>query len=77
MAETRLFSIELKVFEQHRKEWSRSNPGRFVAIQGDVIVQGFFTSYAEALRAGLQQFGVRRAFLVKQVWQTEPVYLVS
>jgi hypothetical protein len=49
----------------------------FVAIQDDVVAEGFFGTYAEALSAGLQKFGVRRGFLVKQVWMTEPVYFVS
>ncbi len=71
------FSTELKVFARHRKEWLRSHPGMYVAIQGDVIVEGFFPTYAEAFKAGLNQFGVQRNFLVKQVWTTEPVYLVS
>jgi hypothetical protein len=70
------FSAELKVFEQHREEWSRSHPGEYVAIQGDAI-EGFFGSYAEAFRAGLQKFGIGREFLVKQVWMTEPVYFIS
>ncbi len=77
MAPTDLFSTELKVFEQHRKEWSHSHPGDYVVIQGAVIVEGFFSTYAEALKAGLQKFGVGRNFLVKQVWVTEPVYFVS
>lgn len=71
------FSTELRVFEQHREEWSHSHPGKYVAIQDDVIAEGFFNTYAEALKAGLQKFGVRRGFLVKQVWITEPVYFVS
>jgi len=70
------FSEELKVFEKHRQEWSRSHPGEFVVIQDRVIAEGFFGTYAEALKAGLQKFGVNRHFLVKQVWITEPVYLV-
>ena len=76
MASTGPFSVELKVFEEHRKEWSRSHLGSYVAIQDEVIA-GFFGSYADALRAGLQKFGPRREFLVKQVWITEPVYFVS
>jgi hypothetical protein len=71
------FSTELKVFEKHRKEWSQLHPGEFVAIQDDVIMEGFFKTYADAFKAGLQKFGVTRAFLVKQVWLTEPVYFVS
>lgn len=77
MAPTEPFSRELLVFEQHRKEWSRSHPGEYVVIQDDIVADGFFKSYAEALRAGLQKFGARREFLVKQVWVTEPVYFVS
>ncbi len=77
MAHATPFSAELKVFEQHRKQWSQSHPGEYVVIQGDVIAEGFFRTYAEALKAGLQKFGVRRDFLVKQVWITEPVYFVS
>jgi len=76
MAATGSFSAELSVFEQHREEWSRSHPGKYVAIQDDVI-EGFFGTYADAFRAGLMKFGVRRGFLVKQVWMTEPVYFVS
>jgi hypothetical protein len=77
MATTDAFSRELTVFEQHRKEWSRSHPGEYVVIQDDVIAEGFFKSYADAFKGGLQKFGVRREFLVKQVWNTEPVYFVS
>jgi hypothetical protein len=77
MAFTGSFSKEIKVFERHREEWSRSHPGEFVAIQDDVIVEGFYGTYAEALKAGLRKFGARRCFLVKQVWMTEPVYFVS
>jgi hypothetical protein len=77
MAATGEFSTELKVFEQHREEWSRSHPGEYVVIQDDVIANGFFSTYAEAFKAGVKKFGVRRNFLVKQVWMTEPVYLVS
>ncbi|MGO9862093.1 MAG: hypothetical protein ACLPLR_00660 [Terriglobales bacterium] len=77
MAASGPFSAEINVFEQHREEWSRSHPGAYVAIQDDIVLEGFFGTYAEALKAGLQRFGVRRVFLVKQVWMTEPVYFVS
>jgi hypothetical protein len=76
MESTNQFSTELGVFEEHRQEWSRSHPGEFVVIQDEEIAEGFFDTYADALRAGLKRFGARREFLVKQVWVTEPVYLV-
>jgi hypothetical protein len=77
MTSSALFSKELEVFERHRKEWFRSHPGQYVVIQDDVVADGFFDSYAQALEAGLRKFGVRRGFLVKQVYITEPVYIVS
>jgi hypothetical protein len=77
MAPVAEFETELMVFEQYRREWSRSHPGEFVVIKGQEIADGFFESYADALRAGLQRFGVQSGFLVKQVWVTEPVYCIS
>ena len=77
MSSADLFSKELTVFEAHRQEWSHSHLGAYVAIQDGIVAEGFFGSYAEAFKAGLQKFGVRRVFLVKQVWVTEPVYFVS
>ncbi len=76
MAPPSHFSAELGVFERHRREWALSHPGEFVVIQDGVIAEGFFGTYAEALKEGLRRFGVRREFLVKQIWVTEPVYLV-
>jgi hypothetical protein len=70
------FSEELEVFQAHRQEWLRTNAGKFVAIQHNVI-EGFFDTYGDALRAGLKRFGVGKNFLIKQVWTTEPVYVVS
>jgi hypothetical protein len=71
------FSDELRVFQENREEWLRSNAGKFVVIQDSVVADGFFDTYSDALKAGLQKFGVGRGFLVKQVWTTEPIYYVS
>lgn len=76
MAPSGQFSTELTVFEQNRREWSRLHPGEFVVIQGEEIADGFFSTYADALKAGLRRFGASNEFLIKQVWVTEPVYLV-
>lgn len=65
---------ELGVFEQHKLEWLRSNPGEFVVITG-ARVAGFYADYESAFRAGLSA-GIRGSFLVKQVWAEEPVYLI-
>lgn len=68
---------ELRVFEVHRREWALSHPGKFVVIREDTIVKAFFDEYEDAFRAGIQQFGADRNFLIKQVWKTEPVYFVA
>lgn len=70
------FEVELNLFEEHRKEWSAAHPGEYVVIQDGNILEGFFKEYADAFKAGLREFGVRRPFLVKQIWMTEPVYFV-
>jgi hypothetical protein len=77
MAPTDPLSVELKLFDQRRAEWSHSHPGQYVVIQDNTVLPDFFGSYADAFRAGLKRFGARRGFLVKQIWVSEPVYLVS
>jgi hypothetical protein len=77
MALTAEFETELKVFEHSRKEWSKVHLGEYVVIQDEVVLEGFFKEYSDAFKAGLKRFGVRRPFLVKQVWITEPVYFVA
>jgi hypothetical protein len=69
--------IELRVFEDHRWEWAQSHPGKFVVIREDTVVNQFFDDYEDAFRAGIQQFGAERNFLIKQIWKTEPVYFVA
>jgi len=77
MAPTAEFETELKVFEQYRKEWSDTHPGEYVVIQDGVVLEEFFNEYADAFKAGLRRFGVRRPCCIKQVWITEPVYFVA
>jgi hypothetical protein len=53
----------------------RDHAGEYVTIR-DEEVAGFFESYGDAFTAGLRRFGSSRSFLIRQVWQTEPVYFV-
>ena len=71
-----LLAKETKVFLDHHEEWLRGHVGEFVTIR-DEEVAGFFESYGDAFLAGLQRFGSSRSFLIRQIWQTEPVYFVS
>jgi hypothetical protein len=74
-SEDQILQGELRVFDQHKQEWLRSNPGDFVVIAGTTVA-GFYPDYESAFRAGLQKFGVASEFLVKQVCAEEPVYLI-
>ena len=47
-----------------------------LASFADEEVAGFFDSYGDAFTAGLQRFGSSRNFLIRQIWQAEPVYFV-
>jgi hypothetical protein len=68
---------ELRVFEANRAQWSREHPGKFVVIQDETVLPGFFDEYASGFRTGLANFGTGRSFLVKQIWSTEPVYFIG
>jgi hypothetical protein len=74
-AEDKTLQVELRVFEQHRQEWLRSNPGEFVVIVGPKVI-GFHPDYESAFKAGLSTAGLGKNFLLKQVWAEEPVYLI-
>lgn len=76
MSEAGSLQKELQVFEQHKQEWLASNPGKFVVIS-DSTIAGFFADYESAFHAGLERFGIRGTFLVKQVWAEQPVYLIQ
>ena len=75
MSEAKTLQAELQVFEQHKREWLRTNPGKFVVIAKTTIA-GFYPDYESAFKAGLNKFGVGGIFLVKQVWAEQPVYLI-
>jgi hypothetical protein len=42
--------MELQVFERHREEWSRTHPGKYVAIQDGTVLDGFFDKSGERNR---------------------------
>jgi hypothetical protein len=66
---------DFEVFESRRLEWSKQHEGKYVVMHnGDV--PGFFDSYADALRAGITNFGVKAEFLVQQVCEEEPVFVI-
>lgn len=75
MADEEKLETELRTFEQRKEEWLQSHLGDFVVIAGTTVA-GFYSDYETAFKAGLEKFGVRGDFLVKQLYAEEPVYLI-
>ena len=63
---------EYKLFLSHLEEFSRTHLHKFVLIKGEQVVD-FFTSYEQALRAGLSQFG-NVPFFIEEVKEEEEVH---
>lgn len=68
-------SQELAWYETNKADWVRTHQGEFVLIS-DKNVAGFFPSYESAFEAGLTNFGVGTDFLIKQVVEHEPVFVI-
>lgn len=68
-------SIDYKFFEAHRSEWAGMHPDEFALVCNRALA-GFYKTYEDAYKAGIQAFGVKRQFLVKQVCAVEPVFFI-
>jgi hypothetical protein len=66
---------ELGVYDAHKQEWLKAHLNAFVVIAGDQV-EGFHPDYESAFKAGIQSFGLKGQFLIKQICVTEPVYVV-
>jgi hypothetical protein len=66
---------ELSVYESNKSAWLESHSGEFVLI-GATTLAGFFPSYETAFEAGLKTFGIGKDFLIKQVVEQEPVFVI-
>ena len=62
---------EYQVFKEHRTELLTRGEGKYALIKGDAIVD-VFTSYEDALKKGLAQFG-NVPFLIKEILREEDV----
>ena len=63
---------EYKFFLSRLKEFSKTHLHKFVLIKGEQVVD-FFTSYEQALRAGLARFG-NIPFFIEEVKEEEEVH---
>lgn len=66
---------ELSFYESKKDEWLKSHEGQFVLICENNAA-GFFPTYEKALEVGLTRFGMKSEFLIKQVVEQEPVYVI-
>ncbi len=71
--------IELRYFEEHRQEWFRSDPCRFVLIYGTTLY-GFYDTWRDASQVAaenIQPDGNYCACLIKQVLLVDEVLLMD
>ena len=68
-------ATELEVYAAHKNEWLQEHSGEYVVVKGSTVL-GFYAAWEQALRAGVEAFGVREDFLVRQVLAREPVFFV-
>lgn len=74
MGECTPLAAEFRFFEANRIAWAASHPQKYVAIHGNKVI-GFYDDFEAALEAGLRDYEMGK-FLVKQVFDKEPVYAI-
>lgn len=68
-------AIELDYYLQHAQEWVARNAGQYVVIKNTVVL-GFYPDFETAYRAGASAYGIETDFLVKQILEYDPVFIV-
>ena len=68
-------AVELEYYAQHKAEWLAQKTGDYVVIK-DSRLLGFYPSFEAAYRAGAATYGLNTDFLVKQILEHEPAFLV-
>lgn len=71
---TRL-ALEIEFYELHKREWLKRHSGDYVVVKGGEVL-GFYSSFGAAYSAGAGAWGVYTDFLVRQILEHEPVFLV-
>ena len=66
---------ELGWYESHKAEWLPAQTGKFALVGGQHLA-GFYSTYEQAFEAGLQEFGLDAEFLIKQVADQDPVFVI-
>lgn len=68
-------AVELNYYERHAADWIAQRTGEYVVIKNTGIL-GFYPDFESAYRAGAEAYGIETDFLVKQVLEYEPVFIV-
>jgi hypothetical protein len=68
-------AVELGYYSQHAQEWIAQKAGEYVVIRNTGIL-GFYPDFETAYRAGAGAYGIETDFLVKQILEYEPVFIV-
>jgi hypothetical protein len=68
-------AVELDYYRQHTQEWATQRAGQYVVIKNTVVL-GFYPDFEAAYRAGAGRYGLETDFLVKQILEYEPVFIV-
>jgi hypothetical protein len=66
---------ELDCYASNKAEWLNAHPGEF-ALVGKKRAVGFYPTYEAAFEAGLEEFGIGTDFLIKQVVEHDPVFVI-
>ena len=67
--------IELGYYAQHAPEWVAQRTGEYVVIKNAKVL-GFYPDFETAYKAGAAKYGFETDFLVKQILEYEPVFIV-
>jgi len=68
-------AAELEYFNRHKVEWLAHRTGQYAVVKESGLL-GFYPSFEAAYRAGADRYGTDTDFLVKQILEYEPVFLV-
>lgn len=68
-------ALELDYYGQHAREWVAKKAGQYVVIKNTGVL-GFYPDFETAYRAGVATYGIETDFLVKQILEYEPVFIV-
>jgi hypothetical protein len=68
-------TIELDYYGQHARDWVAQKAGEYVVIKNKEVL-GFYQDFEAAYRAGAATYGLETDFLVKQILEYEPVFIV-